>query len=55
MLIANFPQLEENKVFRAIVMNHAQTLNLIVQKERANMLEGEGLTLKYAARGFIAN
>jgi hypothetical protein len=34
VLVANFPQLQENKVFRAIATNYAQTLNLIVRRER---------------------
>lgn len=51
VLIANFPQLEENKVFRAITMNYAQTLNLIARHVRED--EGEGSSMKFAARGYI--
>lgn len=51
VLIANFPQLEENKVFRAITMNYAQTLNLIASHVREE--EGDGNRMKFAARGYI--
>jgi hypothetical protein len=55
ILIANFAQLQDNKVFKAIVINYAQTLNAIVRKEREEADDGEGMTLKYAARGYILN
>ena len=32
ILVTNFPQLQENKVFRAIAANYAQTLSLIVRR-----------------------
>lgn len=54
VLIANFPQLAENKVFKAVTANHAQTLNFIVREERA-LIEEAGGRLKLAARGVIAN
>ncbi len=53
ILIANFAQLQDNKVFKAIAINYAQTLNAIVRKEREEAENGEGM--KYAARGYILN
>ena len=54
-MIANFTQLNDNKMFAAVVMNHAQTLNVIVGKERERWVEGEQNGLKFIARGYLLN
>lgn len=55
IMIANFAQLYDNKMFAAVVMNHAQTLNVIVNKERERWLNGGETSLKYIARGYLLN
>lgn len=54
-MIANFSQLNDNKMFVAVVMNHAQTLNVIVGKERERWIEGGQHCLRFIARGYLAN
>lgn len=54
-MAANFAQLNDNKMFAAVVMNHAQTLNVIVGKERERWIEGGQHSLKFIARGYLAN
>jgi hypothetical protein len=55
ILIPNFPQLADNKLFRAVVFNYAQTLNELTRREREGLVNAEGSSLKYAARGYILN
>lgn len=55
LLITNFPQLAENKLFRAITANHAQALVLIASEERRLSEEGAEARLKLAARGVVAS